>query len=70
MVLGHCDGDWEHSSGVSIGTIDNPGWSLDVELAETNLAALFSTLLRLSAAIPTGFTATWRTMYLGDEVAH
>jgi hypothetical protein len=30
-----CDGDWEHQNGVRIGTIDNPGWSLDVDLAET-----------------------------------
>lgn len=34
----HCDGDWEHQHGVRIGTIDNPGWSLDVDLAETPLA--------------------------------
>ena len=30
-----CDGDWEHQHGVRIGTLDNPGWSLDVDLAET-----------------------------------
>ena len=30
-----CDGDWEHQHGVQIGTLDNPGWSLDVDLAET-----------------------------------
>lgn len=30
-----CDGDWEHQHGVRIGTIDNPGWSLDVDIAET-----------------------------------
>jgi len=33
-----CNGDWEHSYGVSIGTLDNPGWSLEVDLAETALA--------------------------------
>jgi hypothetical protein len=22
---GQCDGDWEHSYGVDIGTLDNPG---------------------------------------------
>ena len=32
-----CNGDWEHSYGVSIGTIDNPGWSLEVDLAGTHL---------------------------------
>jgi hypothetical protein len=34
-----CDGDWEHSSGVTIGTLDNPGWSLDVDLRDTPLEA-------------------------------
>lgn len=30
-----CDGDWEHQHGVRISTLDNPGWSLDVDLAGT-----------------------------------
>ena len=24
----HCDGDWEHSSGIHLETLDNPGWAL------------------------------------------
>jgi len=32
-----CNGDWEHSYGVSIDTSDNPGWSLTIDLFETNL---------------------------------
>ncbi|MFN9911239.1 MAG: Imm53 family immunity protein, partial [Pirellulaceae bacterium] len=32
-----CDGDWEHSWGVKIGTLDNPGWSLEVNLVGTSL---------------------------------
>jgi hypothetical protein len=32
-----CNGDWEHSSGVEIGTMDNPGWSLTIDLAGTDL---------------------------------
>jgi hypothetical protein len=31
-----CDGDWEHQHGVRTGTLDNPGWSLDVDLADTS----------------------------------
>ena len=31
-----CDGDWEHAYRVRISTLDNPGWSLDVNLAETD----------------------------------
>ncbi len=30
-----CDGDWEHSAGIKITTIDNPGWSLEVRLQDT-----------------------------------
>ncbi len=30
-----CDGDWEHEGGVRVTTLDNPGWALDVDLANT-----------------------------------
>ena len=33
-----CDGDWEHSFGVTIETLDNPGWAVRIDLAETALA--------------------------------
>ncbi len=32
-----CDGDWEHNFGISIGTLDNPGWSLSINLTGTEL---------------------------------
>lgn len=32
-----CNGDWEHSYGVEIETLDNPGWALHIDLAETLL---------------------------------
>ena len=35
--LAHCDGSWEHEHGVSIETLDNPGWHFTVELKETEL---------------------------------
>ena len=35
--LQQCDEDWEHSYGVRIETLDNPGWSLDINLADTSL---------------------------------
>lgn len=31
-----CDGDWEHGFGPQISTIDNPGWSLTVDLDGTD----------------------------------
>lgn len=33
-----CDGDWEHEWGVRIGTLDNPGWTVDINLEETVLS--------------------------------
>lgn len=32
-----CDGDWEHQFGVKIETLDNPGWSIQISIQETNL---------------------------------
>ena len=32
-----CDGNWEHSYGVSIDTLDNPGWLVKIDLARTKL---------------------------------
>jgi len=32
-----CDGDWEHTYGLSLGTLDNPGWTLRIELQDTDL---------------------------------
>lgn len=33
-----CNGDWEHTYGIIIETLDNPGWSLRVDLAGTEIA--------------------------------
>mgnify|MGYP002354510292 FL=1 len=32
-----CNGDWEHSFGLNISTLDNPGWYVKIDLIETNL---------------------------------
>ncbi|UBU13523.1 immunity 53 family protein [Nonomuraea gerenzanensis] len=32
-----CDGDWEHGYGVTIDTLDNPGWRLEIDLVGTSL---------------------------------
>ncbi len=39
--LAQCDSDWAHSFGVKIDTLDNPGWSLHVDLSGTPLAERF-----------------------------
>lgn len=35
--LTQCDEDWEHSFGIEITTMDNPGWCLKVDLEDTIL---------------------------------
>lgn len=30
-----CDGDWEHTYGIRIETLDNPGWMLTIDLEDT-----------------------------------
>jgi len=36
--VSQCNGDWEHGHGVAIGTLDNPGWTVTVDLTDTELA--------------------------------
>jgi Immunity protein 53 len=31
----HCDRDWEHENGIRIGTLDNPGWRITIDLTGT-----------------------------------
>lgn len=35
-----CDGEWEHAYGIRIETLDNPGWSLVVDLVDTTADGL------------------------------
>jgi|SRR5215213_6493358 len=35
-----CDGSWEHQYGVSIDTLDNPGWTVVVDLVGTDLQTM------------------------------
>jgi len=34
----NCNGDWEHSFGVKIDTLDNPGWTIHIDIDETELS--------------------------------
>ncbi len=31
----HCDGNWEQEYGVTIGTVEDPGWELRIDLVGT-----------------------------------
>ena len=32
-----CNGDWEHTYGIDLKTLDNPGWLIVIDLLETEL---------------------------------
>ena len=32
------NGDWEHSNGIQISTLDNPGWSVKIDITDTGLS--------------------------------
>jgi hypothetical protein len=32
------NGDWEHQYGIEIGTLDNPGWRVQIDVIDTPLA--------------------------------
>jgi hypothetical protein len=34
--VAQCDGDWEHGYGPRISTLDNPGWTVTIELTDTD----------------------------------
>lgn len=36
----NCNSQWEHQYGVSIDTLDNPGWSIIIDLSETQLLSV------------------------------
>ena len=35
-----CDGDWEHQYGVKIDTLDNPGWTVQIDLTGTRYSEI------------------------------
>lgn len=35
-----CDGEWEHGYGIEIRTLDNPGWSVKIDLSGTKFESL------------------------------
>ena len=46
-----CNGEWEHRYGVTVETLDNPGWRVTIDLTGTALAAKpFDAIEDLSSA--------------------
>lgn len=64
--LSQCDGDWEHSCGVKIGTLDNPGWSLEVNLESTKLKSRAFSAIKRGLDVPKP-NADWFTCHVEDH---
>lgn len=41
-----CDGDWEHTYGLTLETTDNPGWYVKIDLNETPLSYIVKPFCR------------------------
>lgn len=57
--LAECNDDWEHSYGVRIDTLDNPGWTLRIDLCETDL--LGRPFERVERGEPASGLENWRS---------
>ena len=44
--LSQCNGDWEHRYGVTIESLDNPGWMVTIDLVQTALEGRAMTAVR------------------------
>ncbi len=66
-----CDGDWEHSFGVSIQSCDNPGWWVKINLAGTTLQTRCFAEIKEGVddkRIPLG--PDWLCCYTADDTWH
>ena len=58
--LAECNDDWEHSYGVKIDTLDNPGWTLKIDLRETGLIG--RPFKRVEQGEPASDLEEWRSL--------
>lgn len=59
----HCDGEWEQEHGIGVSTLENPGWMVDINLSDTELAEVPFERLEV------GRTAKdWLEIWVEDEV--
>ncbi|MFD9196625.1 MULTISPECIES: immunity 53 family protein [Streptomyces] len=60
-----CDGDWEHEWGVKIATLDNPGWTIEIDLAETDLEGRDYNLQEVNRG-----TQDWVRTWIAEKTFH
>ncbi|MDE3104456.1 MAG: immunity 53 family protein [Acidobacteriota bacterium] len=40
-----CNGEWEHQYGIQIDTLDNPGWSVKIDLKRTRYSGIAKAII-------------------------
>ena len=55
-----CNGDWEHTYGVKIDSLDNPGWYLKIDLTDTALQSVVFATIEHDMADPVSWWRCWR----------
>jgi hypothetical protein len=66
-----CNGEWEHASGISIQSCDNPGWWVKIDLAGTPLEA--ATFTEIAEGVDAGRFAlgpVWLSCHSEEGVWH
>jgi len=38
--VSNCNSDWEHTFGCRIGTLDNPGWYVEIDVEDTRMETI------------------------------
>jgi hypothetical protein len=66
----HCNGLWEHHYGVHIETLDNPGWLVKVNLADTELAARDFTSIEENVVDGWPQSGRWMNCFVRDSIWH
>lgn len=59
----HCDGEWEKEHGIGISTLENPGWMVDINLTDTEMAEMAFEKLEAERSAD-----DWYECWLEDEV--
>ena len=63
-----CNGEWEHRYGISIQSIDNPGWWVKVDLVGTALAARTFEAVSNGVELEGATGSRWLRCYVADGV--
>ncbi len=45
--MSNCNGDWEHENQIKIYTVDNPGWSIQIDLTGSSLESVETDYFRV-----------------------